>query len=536
MGLVQYALKFRVTFYVMAVLMLLAGIGAILVTPKDVLPEVNIPMVVIVWTYNGLSPKEMEQRITTYSEFSLSNNVSNVERMESTTLQGTAVEKVYFSSAVSIDLAISQVVSAMNSIRAYLPPGVQPPVVMKFSASAVPVIQLALSSNKETLSEIYNYAQYRIRQRLFQVPGSVQPPPYGGAPRQIMVDLDLKKLQALGLTPLDVTNAMNAQNLTVPSGLAKIGEQQYPITLNATPELLTTLQNAPIKVVDGQPVLVRDVAGVRDGSPPQINSVLSNGTPSVLMKILKNGEASTLDVVSAVKAALVDVRAAAPKDLKIQSLFDQSVFVSVAISEVIEEAVIAAGLTGLTILLFLGSWRSTIVVLVSIPLSILTSLAILAALGETINVMTLGGLALAVGILADDATVAIENTYRLFEEGQPFRTSVAEGAAGIAKPALISTLSICAAFTAVFALTGAPKFLFKPQALAVVFAMLTSYVLSRTLVPVLIDAIVEPEYRAHHAKRNEAERDGDEQSDVWPKDESRARTRLGRIVAPSADL
>jgi multidrug efflux pump subunit AcrB len=528
MGLVQYALKFRITFYVMAVLMLLGGIGAIVVTPKDVLPEVNIPVVVVVWTYNGLSPKEMEQRITTYSEFSLSNNVNNIDRMESTTLQGTAVEKIYFSKSVSIDLAISQVVSAMNSIRSNMPPGVQPPVIMKFSASAVPVIQLALASNTETLTEIYNYAQYRIRQRLFQVPGSTQPPPYGGAPRQIMVDLDTKKLQSLGLTPLDVTNAMTAQNLTVPSGLAKIGEQQYPITLNATPEALSTLQQAPIKLVDGQPVLVRDVAWVRDGSPPQINAVLANGAPSVLMKILKNGNASTLDVVDAVKDALVDVRAAAPHDLKIQSLFDQSVFVSAAISEVFQEAVIAAGLTGLAILLFLGSWRSTIIVLISIPLSILTSLAILSALGETINTMTLGGLALAVGILVDDATVAIENTYRLFEEGHPFRQSVAEGAAGIAKPAFISTLSICAAFTAVFALTDAPKFLFQPQALAVVFAMLTSYVLSRTLVPILIDGIVEPEYRAH--------RQGDVPSPAKPTRVGRALSALGRPLRPLGHL
>jgi multidrug efflux pump subunit AcrB len=526
MGLVQYALKFRITFYVMAVLMLLGGVGAIIITPKDVLPEVNIPVVVVVWTYNGLSPKEMEQRITTYSEFSLSNNVNDVDRMESTTLQGTAVEKIYFSKSVSIDLAISQVVSAMNSIRAYMPPGVQPPVIMKFSASSVPVIQLALASNKETLTQIYNYAQYRIRQRLFQVPGSTLPPPYGGAPRQIMVDLDLKKLQSLGLTPLAVTDAMTAQNLTVPSGLAKIGQQQYPISLNATPDSLETLENAPIKVVDGQPVLVRDVAWVRDGSPPQINSVLANGSPSVLMKILKNGNASTLDVVSSVKKALVDVRAAAPKDLKIQTLFDQSVFVSSAIAEVFQEAVIAAALTGLAILLFLGSWRSTIVVLVSIPLSILTSLAMLSALGETINTMTLGGLALAVGILVDDATVAIENTYRLFEEGHSFRDSVAEGAAGIAKPAFISTIAICAAFTAVFALTDAPKYLFQPQALAVVFAMLTSYVLSRTLVPVLIDTLVAAEYAAHHAPA------GGQTAMGLPQ----KQTRLGRVLTLARPL
>ncbi|KQP23739.1 RND transporter [Methylobacterium sp. Leaf102] len=498
MGLVQYALKFRITIYVLAVLMMLGGAAAVVVAPKDVLPTVDIPVVVVVWTYNGLSTSEMERRITTYAEFSLSNNVNNIARMESTTLQGTAIQKIYFDGAVSIDLAIAQTVSAMNSIRATMPPGVQPPIVLRFSASSVPVIQLSLASDRESLTKVYDYAQYRIRQRLTQVPGSTLPSPFGGTPRQIMVDLDLHALQALGLTALDVTNAVTAQNLTVPSGLAKIGEQQYPIQLNASPDAIDALNQIPIRVVGGQPILVRDVAHVRDGGPPQVNIVRADGVHSVLMRIFKNGTASTLDVVNNVKKALPDIRAAAPEGMTLKPLFDQSVFVSAAIEGVIHEAVIAAALTGLTILLFLGSWRSTIVVLVSIPLSILTSLAILAALGETINVMTLGGLALAVGILVDDATVAIENTYRLFEEGEPFRKSVVEGAAGIAKPALISTLSICAAFVSVFALTDTPKYLFTPQALAVVFAMLTSYVLSRTLVPVLIDVLVAREYAERH--------------------------------------
>ncbi|KQP73554.1 RND transporter [Methylobacterium sp. Leaf113] len=500
MGLVQYALKFRITIYVLAVLMMLGGAAAVVVAPKDVLPTVDIPVVVVVWTYNGLSTSEMERRITTYAEFSLSNNVNNIARMESTTLQGTAIQKIYFDGAVSINLAIAQVVSAMNSIRATMPPGVQPPIVLRFSASSVPVIQLALSSDRESLTKVFDYAQYRIRQRLTQVPGSTLPSPFGGTPRQIMVDLDLHALQALGLTALDVTNAVTAQNLTIPSGLAKIGEQQYPVQLNASPEAIDALNQIPIKVVGGQPILVRDVAHVRDGGPPQVNIVRADGLHSVLMRIFKNGTASTLDVVNNVKKALPDIQAAAPEGMSLKPLFDQSVFVSAAIEGVIHEAIIAAALTGLTILLFLGSWRSTIVVLVSIPLSILTSLAILTALGETINVMTLGGLALAVGILVDDATVAIENTYRLFEEGEPFRKSVVEGAAGIAKPALISTLSICAAFVSVFALTDTPKYLFTPQALAVVFAMLTSYVLSRTLVPVLIDVLVAREYDAKHGE------------------------------------
>ena len=517
MGLVKYALKFRVSFYVLALLMMLGGLGAIIVMPKDVLPTVNIPVVVVVWTYTGLDTTDMAQRITTYSEFSLSNNVNNIRRMESTTLQGVAIEKIYFDQRVSVDLAITQVVSAMNSIRALMPPGIQPPVVMRFSASSVPVVQLALSSDKQSEAQLYDYAQYRIRQTLTQVPGSTLPSPYGGAPRQIMVDLDMHALQGYGLTPLDVTNAISAQNLTVPSGEAKIGNFQYPIRLNSAPEAISALNALPIKVVAGSPVLVRDVAYVRDGSPPQQNIVRADGRRSILLTILKNGEASTLSVVNNVKGFLGQIRAAAPKGSKIDLLFDQSVFVSGAIADVVREAVIAAGLTGLMILLFLGSWRSTLVVLVSIPLSILTSLAVLALLGETINIMTLGGLALAVGILVDDATVAIENTYRLMEEGHPFRESVAEGAAGIAKPALISTLAICAAFVSVLFLTDTPKFLFTPQALAVVFAMLTSYLLSRTLVPILIDVLVRKEYDSrfgeHSAHGRQAADTGSEQAE-----------------------
>ncbi|MDQ2804572.1 MAG: efflux RND transporter permease subunit, partial [Pseudomonadota bacterium] len=495
MWLVKYALKFRITFYVMSILILLAGIGAFVVAPKDVLPQVNIPVVTIVWTYTGLDTPEMEKRVTTYTEFSLSNNVNGIRDMESTTLQGVTITRIYFQPEVSIDLALSQVTASTNSIRALLPPGIQPPVVMRFSASSVPVIQLALSSTQENERQLYDYGQYRIRQALTTVPGSTLPSPYGGQPRQIMVDLDLHALQAFGLTPADVTSAMTAQNITVPSGLAKFGARQYVIRLNSTPEAIATLNQVPVKVVNGSPILVQDVAYVRDGGPPQQNIVRQDGRRAVLLTVLKNGNASTLSVVNTVKSMLSGIRAAAPKSMKITPLFDQSVFVSGAISDVIREGAIAAGLTGLMILLFLGSWRSTLIVLVSIPLSILTSLALLGALGETVNIMTLGGMALAVGILVDDATVAIENTYRLLEEGRDFKESVVEGAAGIAKPALISTLSICCAFVSVMFLTDAPKYLFTPQALAVVFAMLASYVLSRTLVPILIDVLVKGEHR-----------------------------------------
>lgn len=504
MGLVKFALKFRISIYVLSILILLTGVGAIVTMPKDVLPNVDIPVVSVIWTYTGLDTKEMEQRVTTYSEFSLSNNVNGIKNIESQTLQGVTIEKVYFQPDVSIDLAISQIVASTNSIRAVMPPGIQPPIVVRYSASAVPVIQLALSSDKESEQRLFDYGQYRVRQAITSTPGATLPAPFGGKQRQVMVDLDLHALQGLGLAPSDVVSAISAQNLTEPSGMAKIGSLQYPMQLNATPTTIEALNRIPIKIVNGAPVLVQDVAYVRDGNQVQQNIVRTNGSRGVLLEVLKNGNASTLSVVNTVKSLLPGIRAAAPKDLTITPLFDQSVFVSGAISDVLREGTIAAGLTGLMILLFLGSWRSTLIVLISIPLSILTSLAILAVLGNTLNIMTLGGLALAVGILVDDATVAIENTYRLMEDGEEFRHAVVHGAAGIAKPALISTLSICCAFVSVLFLTDAAKFLFTPQALAVVFAMLASYGLSRTLVPVLIDVFVQSEYDRKHGGQDAA--------------------------------
>ena len=498
MGLVKFALKFRVTFYAMAVLILFLGGGAIVTMPKDVLPNVDIPVVSVIWTYTGLDTPEMEQRITTYTEFVISNNVNGIRNIESQTLQGVAVEKIYFQPDVSIDLAIAQTVSVTNAVRSVLPTGIQPPIVVRYNASSVPVIQLALGSDKMSEQALYDYGQYRVRQAITSTPGTTIPAPFGGKQRQIMVDLDLHALQGLGLAPTDVVSAITAQNLTVPSGQAKIGNIQYPIETNAIPHSIAELNRIPIKVVNGAPVLVQDVAYIRDGNQVQQNIVRQNGRRAALITILKNGNASTLSVVNTVKSLLPGIRAAAPPELQITPLFDQSVFVSGAMDDVLREGAIAAGLTGLMILLFLGSWRSTLVVLTSIPLSILCSLAVLAALGETLNIMTLGGLALAVGILVDDATVAIENTYRLMEEGEDFPTSVMEGAAGIAKPALISTLSICCAFISVLFLTDAARFIFTPQALAVVFAMLASYGLSRTLVPIMIDVLVRKEYEHRH--------------------------------------
>ncbi|TDX66538.1 multidrug efflux pump subunit AcrB [Methylosinus sp. sav-2] len=508
MELVKYALKFRLTFYVLAILMTFLGGAAIVSTPKDVFPNVDIPVVTVIWSYTGLSTAEMESRVTTYAELSTSNNVNGIRNMESQTLQGVAVIKIYFQPDVNIELAITQVVSAMNSIRALMPPGINPPTVVRYSASQVPVIQLALSSKSLNEQQLYDMGLYRVRQQLTTTPGVTLPTPWGGKQRQIMVDLDTSTLQARGLTPLDVVNAITAGNLVVPSGLVKLGDLQYVVRLNSTPDALSTLNSIPIRVADGAPLLIRDVAQVRDGNPPQQNIVRVDGSRAVLLTILKNGNASTLNVVENVKVGIAKLRESIPKDTTIAELFDQSVFVSNAISDVLHEGVIAAGLTALMILLFLGSWRSTLIVVISIPLSILASLAALSALGHTINIMTLGGMALAVGILVDDATVAIENTYRLFEEGKDFRYAVAEGAAGIAKPALISTLAICAAFVSVLFLTDAARFLFVPQALAVVFAMLASYFLSRTLVPILMDQLLIHEHHAERERESDARRTG----------------------------
>jgi multidrug efflux pump subunit AcrB len=504
MGLVKYALKFRVSFYVFAVLILFFGLSAIVIMPKDVFPSVDIPVVTIIWTYTGLTTPEMEKRVTTYSEYSLSNNINGIKNIESQTMYGVSVIKVYFQPDVNLDLAIAQCVASVNWIRAVMPPGIQPPTVVRYYASSVPVIQLAMTSDKSSEQELFDYGLYRVRQALTQLPGATLPVPFGGKQRQIMVDLDQHALQAHGLTPADVTNAVTAENVVVPSGLVKLGSTQYPVRLNSSPDAIETLSRIPIKIVDGAPVLLRDIAYVRDGFAVQQNIVRADGRRSVLQTILKNGNASTLSVVNLVKSTLAQIRAAAPPDMKFTPLLDQSVFVSNAIFDVAREGAIAAGLTGLMILTFLGSWRSTLIILVSIPLAVLSSLAMLAALGETINLMTLGGLALAVGVLVDDATVAIENTYRLFEEGRPFRQAVVEGAAGIAKPTLISTLTICTAFISVVFLTDMAKYLFAPQALAVVFAMIASYVLSRTLVPILIDLLVHGE----HGRRGESKSPG----------------------------
>jgi multidrug efflux pump subunit AcrB len=494
MGIVRFALRFPHTFYVVAALILFLGVVACREMRTDVFPQIDIPVVTVVWSYTGLSTPEMEQRVTTYSQYAISSNVSGIKDIEAQTLAGLSVQKIYFQPDVNLDLAISQIVAATNAIRALLPPGIQAPLVVQYNASSVPVLQISLSSDTLNEQELYDYGIYRIRQQLAPIPGITLPTPAGGKYRQIMVDLDSAKLLGKGLTPLDVVNAVNAQNLTLPAGTVKMGSKQYVVRTNATPESIDDLNNIPVKVVNGATVFVKDVGQVHDGWLVQQNIVRENGRRSVLLSIIKNGNASTLSVVNTVHKALQTARAAAPPGMEIKELFDQSVFVKQSVAGVLREGAIAAGLTALMILLFLGSWRSTLVVMISIPLSILSSLIVLYFLGETLNTMTLGGLALAVGILVDDSTVTIENTHRLLnEKGLPLPQATLHGAAGIAVPTLVSTLAISCVFTSVVFLEGPAKYLFTPLGLAVVFAMLASYGLSRTLTPIVIGLLLKNE-------------------------------------------
>jgi multidrug efflux pump subunit AcrB len=494
MGIVRFALKFPYTFYVLATLILFLGVSAIWVMPEDIFPEINIPVVSVIWQYTGLSVPEMEQRVTTYSQYAMSTNVTGIKDMEAQTLNGISVQKVYFQPDVNLDLAISQIVAATNAIRAALPAGIQPPIVVQYNASSVPVLQLSLASDRLTEQQLYDYGLYNLRQQLAPVHGVTFPAPDGGKYRQIMVDIDPLKLQAKGLTPADVVSAVNAQNLTLPSGLAKIGDTQYTVRTNAMPVSIDDLNNIPIKYTNGQTVFLKDVGQVHDGWAVQQNVVHQDGRRSVLLSVLKNGNASTVAVVNGVRKALATARAAAPPGLNINELFDQSKLVTASIAGVLREGAIAAGLTGLMILLFLGSWRSTLVVLISIPLSILTSIVILYFMGHTLNTMTLGGMALAVGILVDDSTVTIENTHRLRSAGMNLAAATLHGSAGIAVPTMVSTLAISCVFTSVVFLEGPAKFLFTPLGLAVVFAMLASYALSRTLTPVIIGLLLKGEH------------------------------------------
>jgi multidrug efflux pump subunit AcrB len=493
MWIVRLALNRPYTFIVASILILVLGFSSIATTPTDIFPNIDIPVVTVIWSYSGLPAKEMEQRITTFSEFVMA-VVNDVKAIDSQTVNGASVIKISFQPQVRIDAAMSQVGAAVNSIRFRMPPGVNPPWIVRFSASTVPIIQLSLSSDTLSESEIYDYGLFRVRQQLTTVPGTLLPTPYGGVARQIMVDLDQNAPLAKGLTPIDVTAAINAQSVTLPSGTAKVGSREYTVTTNSSPVDALMLNDVPIKTVNGSLVYMRDIAHVRDGWSVQQNVARANGKPAALLTIMKTGSVSTLDIVNQIKNDVLPAsRAAAPKGLKITELFDQSIFVKASIAGVLREGVIAASLTALMILLFLGSWRSTLIIAISIPLSILSSIIVLSAMGETMNTMTLGGLALAIGILVDDATVTIENIHRHMD-GQPLREAVLIGASEIATPTLVSTLTICIVFVSVVFLTGPAKFLFTPMALAVVFAMLASYLLSRTLVPVLVNFLLGAEH------------------------------------------
>jgi multidrug efflux pump subunit AcrB len=493
MGIVRFALRFPYTFYVLAAFIVFLGVSAITVMPEDIFPEIDIPVVSVIWQYTGLTAPEMEQRVTIYSQYFISSNVTGIKNMEAQTLNGISVQKIYFQPDVNLDLAISQIVAVTNAARGLLPAGIQPPLVVASNTSSVPVLQLSLSSDRLNEQKLYDYGLYNLRQQLAPVPGVTFPTPDGGKFRQIMVDIDPVKLQARGLTPADVVNAVNAQNLTLPSGLAKIGDTQYTVGTNAMPKTIADLNKLPIKYVNGQTVFIRDVGQVHDGWAVQQNIVRTDGRRSVLLSVLKNGNASTVAVVNGVHKVLEIARASAPPGLSINELFDQSKLVTASIAGVLREGGIAAGLTGLMILLFLGSWRSTLIVLISIPLSILTSIVVLYFLGDTLNTMTLGGMALAVGILVDDSTVTIENTHRLRSEGMSLAEATLHGSAGIAVPTMVSTLAISCVFTSVIFLEGPAKFLFTPLGLAVVFAMLASYALSRTLTPVVIGLLLKGE-------------------------------------------
>jgi len=509
MWIVRLALRRPYTFVVMSVAILLLGVTAIVTMPVDIFPYIDIPVVSVVWNYSGISPEEMESRILTGFERGLTTIVNDIEHIESQSYYGISVIHVYFHPNVKIDMAVAQITAQSNSAVRGMPPGIFPPNILKYDISSVPILQLGLESKTLSEQEIYDLAQNFIRTPLATVQGASIPGPYGGKQRQIVIDLDPGALYAKQLSAIDVSNAVNAQSLILPAGNVKIGDREYSVRLNSSPEILSEMNNLPMRTVNGATVYLKDVATVRDGFSVQTNIVRTNGTRGALLTILRNGQASTLDIVNKVKAALPRIQAAMPPALKIRQLFDQSLFVRASINGVVREAAIAALLTGLMILLFLGSWRSTVIVCISIPLSILTSLIILNLMGQTINVMTLGGLALAVGILVDDATVEIENTHRNLAMKKPLVRAVLDGAQQIAIPAFVSTLSICIVFVPVLLLTGAAKYLFTPLALAVVFAMLASYMLSRTLIPTMVHYLLKPEvdmYRAgEHGEGGTAE-------------------------------
>jgi len=495
--IVKLALSRPLTFVVLAILIALFGAIAAVTTPTDIFPDIKIPVVAVVWTYRGLPPEDMAGRVVYYYERTLPTSVGDIEHIESQSLSGIGIVKIFFRPSVDIRTATAQVTSVSQTVLKQMPPGITPPLILNYNASTVPILQLALSSVKLGEAKIFDLAQNAIRPALATVQGAAVPSPYGGRERQIQIDLDPAALQARHLSASDVGAALAAQNLAIPAGTAKIGRVEYNIRLNDSPSAVDELNELPIRTENGTTITMRDVAHVRDGSPPQRNVVRVDGRRSVLMTILKSGSASTIDIVDQVKGLLPKLQETLPPSLKIATLSDQSVFVKAAVSGVEREGAIAATLTSLMILLFLGSWRSTVIIAVSIPLAILASIALLSATGQTLNIMTLGGLALAVGILVDDGTVTIENINYHLEQGKPVRQAILDGAAQIVGPAFVSLLCICIAFVPMFFLPGVSGFLFAPLAEAVVFAMIGSFVLSRTLVPTMANFLLRDHPGAH---------------------------------------
>ncbi|MFT3928444.1 MAG: efflux RND transporter permease subunit [Myxococcales bacterium] len=497
MWLVRIALKHTYTFIVMAMMIVLMGVVSIVRMPTDIFPNIDIPVISVVWNYAGLAPEEMERRIVNSYERVLTTTVNDIEHIESQSLFGMSIIKIFFQPGAKVEAAIAEVTAISQTVLRQMPVGTTPPLVIRYSASNVPILQLALGGKNLSEQQLFDLGMNFIRADLATVPGAQNPFPYGGRNRQVMIDIDPPRLYARGLSPRDVNAALGTQNVVLPTGTAKMGVIEYPIAVNSSPAVLDEIANLPVRTVNGTQIFIRDVASVRDGYSPQTSMVHVEGKRSVLMSILKNGNASTLDVVAAIREKLPLTLARLTKDLKVSLLFDQSLFVRAAVEGVLHEAMIAASLTALMILLFLGSWRSTLIVVISIPLSILVSISVLHFLGHTLNVMTLGGLALAVGILVDDATVEVENIHRNMVHQPTMVRAILTGAQEIAAPAFVATLCICIVFVPVAFITGSAKSLFVPLALAVVFAMLTSYGLSRTLVPTLARLLLRKEQHEH---------------------------------------
>ncbi|PTD16996.1 efflux RND transporter permease subunit [Sphingomonas fennica] len=491
-GIVRVALGRPLTFIVMALLIAIIGILAALRTPVDIFPNIRVPVIAVAWQYAGLSPDEMSGRIITPYERVLTTTVNDIEHIESQSMQGIGIVKIFFQPGADIRTATAQVTSISQTVLRQMPPGITPPLILNYNASTVPIIQLAMSGKGMSEQQLFDLAQNQIRPQIVTVPGAAMPFPSGGKQRQVQVDIDPQALQSKGLSAQDVGNAIAAQNQINPAGFVKIGSYQYAVKLNNAPGTIEELNNLPVKVVNGATVYMRDVAYVRDGNSPQTNVVHVEGRRSVLMTVLKNGATSTLAIVQGVKDRLPAIAAGLPDTLKIQPIGDQSLFVKAAVSGVVKEGAIAAALTSLMILLFLGSWRSTVIIAISIPLAVLAAVALLSATGQTLNVMTLGGLALAVGILVDDATVTIENINWHLEQGKGVIQAILDGAAQIVTPAFVSLLCICIVFVPMFFLPGVAGFLFVPMALAVVFAMIASFILSRTLVPTMAMYLLKP--------------------------------------------